>query len=443
MEITLMDYVLAVYVILMNTFGILDIWLLLKIFFGCDLRLTKKNMIISAIAFVVFDVVMSMIFFPAGNTMKVLQTLLIYGYVLLGTLFLTKTRKIKTLFLTIPALLLYVQSGTVSELTEKLFGLDRLYIMYGEEVKLTPLYSIADILLFVILIWIWRKSKRQEWKIELSVGEAIGVCVFCIFYPIATVAFEFYGEQGEDSIYNTVWVFFMLMLNIGAVYAVFHRKRSGYYQKVSENYKEQFSAEYSYFQDYKGKQQDTIKFRHDFQNHMLILQKMLQSEEYDRAKNYFSELSEKSGVTAQKILTGNEMLDMLLCIKQSELLENQIRVNVEGTIPNSFQIEPVDSCILFSNLLDNAIEANLQVKENRYISIKVKVINESLYLEMANPMSGKLKYEGDQPVTTKSSSGEHGIGLKNVSEVVNKYQGQYHIDGQDNIFTMQMVFPVK
>lgn len=107
-------------------------------------------------------------------------------------------------------------------------------------------------------------------------------------------------------------------------------------------------AEYFYFQDYKGKQQDTVKFRHDFQNHMMILQKMLQRGEYEEAEKYFAELSEKSGIVTQKILTGNEMLDMLLGIKQNMILEHQILVSMEGTISNSFYIEPVDSVFCFS-----------------------------------------------------------------------------------------------
>lgn len=72
-----MDYVLSAYLVLLNLFGVLDVWLLLKIFFGCDLRLNKKNMLISAIGFVVFDVMISLIFSRSENNVILLQTLLI------------------------------------------------------------------------------------------------------------------------------------------------------------------------------------------------------------------------------------------------------------------------------------------------------------------------------------------------------------------------------
>lgn len=122
-----MDYVISAYLVLLNLFGILDVWLLLKIFFGCDLRLNKKNMLISAMGFVVFDVMISLIFSRSENNVILLQILLIYGYIFFGTLVLAKTKRLKTLVLTIPAVLVYVQIGSISELLEKLFLLDPFY----------------------------------------------------------------------------------------------------------------------------------------------------------------------------------------------------------------------------------------------------------------------------------------------------------------------------
>lgn len=104
-------------------------------------------------------------------------------------------------------------------------------------------------------------------------------------------------------------------------------------------------------------------------------------------------------------------------------------------------LKPVDSSILFSNLLDNAIEANRKVESDRFIRIGARTVNEAIYLEMENPMEGELQYEGTQIITTKEDSEKHGLGLKNVAEIVEKYQGQYHIEGKDKIFTIQIIFP--
>lgn len=118
-------------------------------------------------------------------------------------------------------------------------------------------------------------------------------------------------------------------------------------------------------------------------------------------------------------------------------------MSMEGSLSELTHLHPVDSSILFSNLLDNAIEANRKAETDRFIRIRTRHVNESIYFEMENPMEEELQYEGTQVITTKKDSEAHGFGLKNVAEIVKKYQGQYHIEGKNNCFIIQIIFPVK
>ena len=321
-----------------------------------------------------------------------------------------------------------------------LFGLEKFGIVAEGEI-LTPCYMIADLVLFILLLIVMRKSERQKWSLTLTIGEGIGVLVYSMFFYALKYIFEIYAELGISPFYKLFGYVFLLVLNFGFLYAIIHRKLAGYYKNVSQNYKEQFEEEYSYFQDYKDKQQDTAQFRHDWQNHMLVLQKMLRDGDYTRAEEYFEGLSGVSGVTTQKILTGNEMLDMLLCIKERECREENIAVSMEGTLSELNRLKPVDSSILFSNLLDNAIEANRKVESDRFIKIRARCVNEAIYFEMENPMEEELQYEGSRLLTTKEDSEAHGLGLKNVGEIVKKYQGKYHLEGKNKRFTIQIIFP--
>ena len=438
------DSVDTVLALVVNLFTVLNIWILLTVFFGCDLRLTKRNMICAGGLFLAFDIGMALICYPYENQLEWVQTALIFLYIVLGACFLAKKKRIKAVLFTVPAIVLYIMYGVIWEMLDVLLGLDKFVIKYEEyEYAMTPLAFMSDILIFLILFFVLRKCKRQKWNFTLTVGEGIGVLAFTLLFFAFRTFFDSLTEATNDSFYKKFGYVALIAMNVSILYAIIHRKLANYYKNVSKSYKEQFEEEYSYFQAYKDRQQDTAQFRHDWQNHMLVLQKMLHEGDYTKVEEYFEGLSDKTGITMQKILTGNEMLDMLLCIKEEECREENIAVSMEGTLSGLTALKPVDSSTLFSNLLDNAIEANRKIETDRFIKIKARTVNESIYLEMENPMEGELQYEGDQIISTKEDSETHGFGLKNVIEIVKKYQGQCHIDGKDNLFTIQIIFPAE
>lgn len=236
-----------------------------------------------------------------------------------------------------------------------------------------------------------------------------------------------------------------LIIITGGVMGVFilaHRKKVHYYKELSENYKEQFTQKYSYFQNYKEKQSDIAKFRHDWKNHMLLLQEMLDHGEYEKAKTYFTELSEKTVQSQQKILTGNEILDLILASKADELDQNQIQLTCNGKLETFHFMEDVDCCSLFSNLVDNAIEANQKLEKGRYITITTNRTNKLLYVEISNPMENMAGVIETRFQTTKKDSEKHGIGLRNVYEILRKYHIEYYIITNEQEFSIQMLFEI-
>ncbi|RAZ68755.1 hypothetical protein DK853_44205, partial [Klebsiella oxytoca] len=63
----------------------------------------------------------------------------------------------------------------------------------------------------------------------------------------------------------------------------------------------------------------------------------------------------------------------------------------------------------------------MQGGECRFINIQAKTVKKCFLLEVKNSMDGTEKCTDG--FTNKGDSQEHGIGLLNVSDVVNKYNG--------------------
>lgn len=432
----MMDIVLEIASLLMNMFAMLDIWLILSLLFGCDMRVTPRNLVIASGIFLLVDCISLYIF----NEGAAIVTAVIFAYNVLVTLILTNKNRIKTLLLEIPALLVYMQFSMFFELLGRIFGLNNYHI--GAE-QLTPLDFATDALLFVVLVLLGRTKVAKAKSIQLTIGEGVMLTLFCFFSPLIVGGLEWFEGVVHEGIYKLAWISFMIILNVAVIYAIVHRKMAAYYRQLSENYKKEFETEYSFFRDYREQQEDTVKFRHDWKNHMLLLQEMLEKGEYGKAESYFKDLTADTSKSVYKIATGNELMDMILSMKMTALEENEITLQCKGGLSEFNFMSYVDGCILLSNLIDNAIEANVKVSGPHYILLTAKKTEGLFYLEIRNPMEGSLQQEDGRILTTKAVKEDHGIGLQNVYDIIKKYNGEYYIMTQNQEYVIQMVFTIQ
>ena len=119
-------------------------------------------------------------------------------------------------------------------------------------------------------------------------------------------------------------------------------------------------------------------------------------------------------------------------------------------IPRASGISEFDLCIIFGNLLDNALEACERVAgEGRFIHMQAGMVKSYFLLEIKNSTDStvsrgvscdavEMRGAG---VTHKGNTIEHGIGLQNVSDVVNQYNGSMNLEAEDGTFTVTILLP--
>ena len=173
---------------------------------------------------------------------------------------------------------------------------------------------------------------------------------------------------------------------------------------------------------------DVRKMRHDLKNHVNTLNMLLSDEEHgqERAKQYLLEYVRQTAALQEFVKTKNSVADAVLNAKLMYCKEQDIPavISVDKNIRGLTQTE---LCCVLGNLLDNAIEAELKLsKAQRKIEIKIVMIEEVLDILIRNRIAEpvlqdvqKVKNIG----TTKQDTGNHGFGLKNVREIVKKYDG--------------------
>lgn len=101
-----------------------------------------------------------------------------------------------------------------------------------------------------------------------------------------------------------------------------------------------------------------------------------------------------------------------------------------------------DLVVLLSNLLNNAIKACEHAKE-KVVKMKFVIEDKQIILSVKNAIAELPTQVDGKIVTSKSEQPEeHGIGLKNVEEVIEKYNGGYVIDFDSELFSISMMIPL-
>lgn len=107
----------------------------------------------------------------------------------------------------------------------------------------------------------------------------------------------------------------------------------------------------------------------------------------------------------------------------------------------NLNIENEDLVVLLANLLNNAIEACEKCDSKKIIMFRFTVEDNETVLSVENSYNRKyLSYRGKEIVTNKRDIfDEHGVGIKNVVSIIDKYNGTYTIGCEDNKFYFSIV----
>lgn len=187
---------------------------------------------------------------------------------------------------------------------------------------------------------------------------------------------------------------------------------------------------------------DNIKeVRHDLKNHLLSLKLMAGQDNRSEVNEYIDSILQQTTKEESYVHTGNVTADGILNLKIIEARKYCIKTMLDIQIPQNLQITAYDWTVILGNLLDNAIEANMKVEEEkRMLNITMCYKLGSLHINIQNTFSGAIEYKHKQVLkTTKTDKSLHGLGLGNIKRIIKRYQGQMMIDHSGNKFAVDII----
>lgn len=274
-------------------------------------------------------------------------------------------------------------------------------------VWLTAFSSLLFVGVFAVILagyWSTYTEPGAGPGVDATAAIALSVILVCIvaLLKICFISTEYQDEKERNRLLNSV-----------------NALTEQNYQKLSELQKE------------------LSKQNHDFAKHMQMIQELVQENQRDEALRYTSALLEVSTRRVKICRSGNPILDAVINSKIAEASQKQIDLEFQVHFPVLTDIAPVDICIVLGNQLDNAIEAcqKIEAPKERKIAIHIDQQMNAAIFQVSNTVAENPFLQNPHLRSTKACSEQlHSLGIQNIRETVEKYQGVLENSYKDGRF---------
>ncbi len=421
------------YIIIDVIFNIIAYWILVLIMqyiWSAHFSLNKKEVlfctVISGVSgFILADYIDLCI--PA----QVLLTVLIFS-----------TRKIKDMLLFFPTFAMYLILAIIPEciLDELLPKYNKYFYVDGQPANFVSM--TVDIVLLACLLVLRYILTKYQTSLRLNKKETVG-CIGLFFLLMLDGALIMATNHSNmPPVYIIIWKTIFLGIFLFCVayyfYSIIESRTQIYRQTISRSETEYLRVQLDSLQNVKESEAQVKHLRHDLNNHLSVIQTLCEDGNYDAVKKYTKQLRNNIVLSGAKILTGNNVADMIIRSKMKIAQEHNISFEFTGSLENLAMMDAPDICGLFANAYDNAIEACIP-QSNAYINTRVSSTSNYTVIEISNSTDKKIAIRSNSVATTKADKSSHGYGIDIMKRIANKYNGNCTLHSAENEFIVKIV----
>lgn len=208
----------------------------------------------------------------------------------------------------------------------------------------------------------------------------------------------------------------------------------------------QYQAQVEVYQMLEEQYRQAERLRHDLKNHVIALRGLWAEQAWEKLGDYLGRMEDNARLGTNEEATGNRAMDALLCQKRKLAEEKKIDWECDVRIPKQCHINEFDLCVLFGNILDNALEACERLRQEReqeirpFIRVQAGAVKKCFIVDVKNSMSAAEGLRGG--LAEKEKQNGHGIGLLNVGDVVHGYNGAMNTEMRDGVFNISVLLPL-
>ena len=179
---------------------------------------------------------------------------------------------------------------------------------------------------------------------------------------------------------------------------------------------------------------------HNFRNQLQTIHDLLVRDAKDEAMRYVEQLQGMQTTRVFAVNTHHPILDAVLNQKYQAARELDVDFQFRVNDLSGLKLETDALVVLFSNLLDNAIEGCARLPAGRKIQCSVLAFD-CLFVSIRNTSPPVLILENEIP-TTKEPRQEHGFGLISVRRILEDLGAEYTFHYADGWFEFVAEIPL-
>ena len=329
-------------------------------------------------------------------------------------------------------------------LISKWFSLSSESLGQQYAIGLTLASLLAKVILFFIVLIIRKQfgKKSMEMMLDTEWLRFLFFPVFTIAAISAMLSVFGYVQTVEQANLLFVIAFGMIGMNIVVFYLindVVKREVQMHENKVLQiQAKNQLEMYRSISENF-----DNLKRRtHEFKNQILCIESLLDKRQYSKLEEYVKKIYGSLNNEPDAINTNNVIINAILNTKYQEADAKGIVFVFRVNDLSGLKIKDEDVVTILANLLNNAIEACETCEDKKIIRFKFVKEDDMIIIAVKNTFNYDVVYENGEIKSTKISNvAEHGVGIKNVLKIIEKYDGAYVIEDKNKEFFFSIIIP--
>ncbi len=188
--------------------------------------------------------------------------------------------------------------------------------------------------------------------------------------------------------------------------------------------------------------QNVRKLKHDMKNHLMVIASWLNEKDYQRARQYTSEILDKLNSMHSYVETGNSLMNHIINEKFQYARAHGILIKAEIETLEFKRMKSIDFSAVLSNMLDNAIEASERETDIvREIQVVIRRCKGYDTIGIKNKIAKSILKENPELKSVKSEKSLHGLGISQIKSIVDMCHGMYDFYEEEGFFCAKVFIP--
>ena len=331
------------------------------------------------------------------------------------------------------------------EVTYLTFGLHRVYVQTSYSFYFN-LFQVVVLLVTYPLIWLFFRKKVA--RVVQTRNKAWGyLWIIPLVYYIISLAFGAMNAsliaQWQFLIFNLVSFFGFYLIYYVVIQMLEQSEKNVLLAESNETIKQQLVFQSEYYKKFGECIEETRKGEHDLRHHLNTVLGLIHQQNGEKAEKYIAELLGNRLSIGDILHCDNDAVNAILGYYANICKLEGIDFAIATMVPEDLKIDQTDLCVVFGNILENALEACRRVTAGqRFIKLSSQVIGNKLYIAVDNCFSGEIRLK-DGVFLSQKRDEESGIGIVSVTAIARKYDGDASFEAADQLFRVAVVLTNK